>query len=452
MVINNFSFLIFFLQTIIINTELQIKFTKYKSLNSEQLSFSTELFVKYFIENVYVSEISLGDPPQKIPSFLNPVQSAFYLTNNDYLCPIKTYYLYNNSSSYKPIEEANLKYSVLNRFYDTLFLDKANNTEEEEEKYKVNNYELFANCELKNAVCFIVGTKLNALGEQIEDNLLYRLHTNKYIKSYYFTFDLNPRNNEELIYAFDLDISPDDYTIIKTSFYEADHRKYLVWGLDFNKILFDDVILIGYQLRAEFKFDLGCVIAPLCFQDKFENFLKKNGVRANIVKHNNKYYIYSFNKNDYEYEKLENFSLTFNHKELKYNFVLNYKDVFYELNNKIFSLIVFETKDSDYWKLGLPFLKKFKFIYNQDSKVVGFRKEKINASKNVTGNNSEDPKVNYLQIKSKIIIIVALIFFMVLVAMVFFGILIGKKMYKVRKNKVNELLELYDYNSNKNNQ
>ena len=30
---------------------------------------------------------------------------------------------------------------------------------------------------------------------------------------------------------------------------------------------------------------------------------------------------------------------------------------------------------------------------------------------------------------------------------VFFGILIGKKLYKVRKTKTNELLELYDYNS-----
>ena len=33
--------------------------------------------------------------------------------------------------------------------------------------------------------------------------------------------------------------------------------------------------------------------------------------------------------------------------------------------------------------------------------------------------------------------------------MIIFSILIGKKIYKVRKNKTNELLELYDYNSQK---
>ncbi len=34
--------------------------------------------------------------------------------------------------------------------------------------------------------------------------------------------------------------------------------------------------------------------------------------------------------------------------------------------------------------------------------------------------------------------------------MIIIGILIGKKIYKVRKNKTNELLELYDYNSKSN--
>ena len=46
--------------------------------------------------------------------------------------------------------------------------------------------------------------------------------------------------------------------------------------------------------------------------------------------------------------------------------------------------------------------------------------------------------------KTKIIFVVILIIILIIIATLFFGFLISKKMYKVRKNKINELLELYN--------
>ena len=48
----------------------------------------------------------------------------------------------------------------------------------------------------------------------------------------------------------------------------------------------------------------------------------------------------------------------------------------------------------------------------------------------------------------KIFVIFLLVIFFIILIVLFFGILIGKKMFGIRKTKVNELLELYDYTSN----
>ena len=47
--------------------------------------------------------------------------------------------------------------------------------------------------------------------------------------------------------------------------------------------------------------------------------------------------------------------------------------------------------------------------------------------------------------KNIFIIIIGLIFLIIVI--LFFGVLIGKKIFGVRKTKVNELLELYDYSA-----
>ena len=434
-----FSFFVLFFFINNINSKIVIKFHKYNSLLTEFFSYNIKYFVDYFVDNKYYTDILIGDPPQKIKAFLNPQQSAFYITNKT--CLSKSSYNYEKSNNYKLIENKSYKFYSMIRFIDSLLFE--NITEKGNKKVKIDNYQIFADCEIKEPLCFIIGTKLVATGEQIKDNLLNNLHMNKYIESYYFTFEVNPRKEDELSFIFDININgnKDGYTFIKASSYKDKDRQYLVWGLNFDKLYFNNNINEN-QLRAEFNINLGCIIGTSSFQESFKTFLRNNNIMETIIQYSEKYYIYSFNDNEYIYQKLNNITLEFYHKDLDYHFTLNYKDLFFEKYDKIYFLIVFNYIENNYWKFGIPFLKKYKFIYNHDSKFIGFLNDKINNNKNISSNNENkgntiDNQNNYYKINSKIIIIVILSFIFIIIGMIIFGILIGKKIYKVRKNKTN---------------
>ena len=80
------------------------------------------------------------------------------------------------------------------------------------------------------------------------------------------------------------------------------------------------------------------------------------------------------------------------------------------------------------WSLGKIFTLKHKFIFNQDNKVIGFYK-KLKTEKDY---------------KLLIIIIIISVLSIILVII---GIIIGKILFKSRKKRANELLDIYDYSS-----
>ena len=128
---------------------------------------------------------------------------------------------------------------------------------------------------------------------------------------------------------------------------------------------------------------------------------------------------------------------------MDFHFILNYKDLFYEKFSKIYFLIVFDYKESNYWKFGLPIFKKYKFIYNYDSKIIGF----FNKNNDNGNNNNDLSNNNSFKENGLVILIIILILLLLVLGLIFFGVLIGKKLYKARKIRTNELPDLYDYNS-----
>ena len=110
---------------------------------------------------------------------------------------------------------------------------------------------------------------------------------------------------------------------------------------------------------------------------------------------------------------------------MDFHFILNYKDLFYEKFSKIYFLIVFDYKESNYWKFGLPFFKKYKFIYNYDSKIIGF------FNKNNDNNNNNDLSNNNFFKENGLIII--LILLLLILSLIFVGVLIGKNCIKLEK-------------------
>ena len=433
MLFSLFSLFLLFLSIKHINLELQIKFYKYNTLSTELMYYNIHYFVDYFIDNTFTTELLIGEPPQKIKTFLNPDIAFLFITNST--CLSQVIYNPKKSTNYKFIQTITSKYYTQYRFSDSLSLDNITNSMST--KYIINNYEFLSQIKLSEPLCIIFGTKLISTNEEIDVNFLTSLHKNKNIQSYYFTYELNPRKKEELIFKFDINENTiKEYTFVKTSSYNQKNKQYLVWGLNFEKIIFDNEILYEYQLRAEFDINLECIMASTAFRDILSNYCRKNNIMETLVEFNKKYYIYTFDEKYYDI--LQNFTIGFYHKESNYHFILNYQDLFYESRSKIYCLIVFDYKEKNYWKFGLPFFRKYKLIFNQDTKSVGFFNDK---------KNNDIDKKKYYRINGKVILIIVLFFVLVIVGMVFFGILIGKKIYKVRKNKTNELLELYDYNS-----
>ena len=135
-------------------------------------------------------------------------------------------------------------------------------------------------------------------------------------------------------------------------------------------------------------------------------------------------------------------SLHFYHSELNYDFDLNYNDLFEKKNNKYYFLIIHSTFSGGYWKLGKPFLKKYRITLNLDAKSINFYK----IYKEI--NNEDDIHKIYKKekIKNIILLVVCLILFVVLLVITLFYI---KKLKGERKRRANELKdEGYEYSPN----
>ena len=127
-------------------------------------------------------------------------------------------------------------------------------------------------------------------------------------------------------------------------------------------------------------------------------------------------------------------------------FEFTYEDLFTNINNKFYFLVVFETKNV-IWHLGSPFFSKYTFVYNGEAKTIGFYKEIKN--KEIQNKNQSNEKK---EIKSNIVkIIIFLILFIIFIALVsFISYFYGKNNNKKRKKIANELDDNYEYNpSNK---
>ena len=123
--------------------------------------------------------------------------------------------------------------------------------------------------------------------------------------------------------------------------------------------------------------------------------------------------------------------LKFYHNELNYTFELDYNDLFIEENDKLI-LMVFLDEIKMTWSLGKPFLKKYSFLFNQDTKFIGFYiKKEINID--ISDNNVK-----------KIVLKICFIAFS-LILLFILGIEIGKYYFGKKKKPLNVLEEDYDY-------
>ena len=223
----------------------------------------------------------------------------------------------------------------------------------------------------------------------------------------------------------------------------------------------------------------------------FNEFFNSNICKEELIKFNleedivKSYYVISCDKSKFTEEdkiKLDEFpTIIFYIFDYNYKFELTKDDVFTEVNNILYFMIIykrdiFNNPDLVFWDLGLPFLHKYQFVHNYEKKTIGFylpekeeeieeplpsenNEEKqsdinINPNKNKNGNdmNKNRNKDDNDKDKNKnnnlaIYIIIGIIVGILLLILAF---CLGKNLYQQRKRKANELEENFDYTSSNN--
>ena len=254
------------------------------------------------------------------------------------------------------------------------------------------------------------------------------------------------------------------------------------WSIIFNQIFFEikkEKIIIQNNAKAYLIPNLGFIIGTYEYRkyiiENYFQFLfndnvcqieksKDNNI-TNVFK-NKAFEVFSCQKYKFEKKKIEiNFpNLKLIQKDkLNYTFSLSFFDLFIKIKDKYYFLIIFpedilQSKGQD-WYLGLPFHKNYQFIFNYDSKTIGFYAYRSEYEHEELKNNKPieigDIKINTnLKSYSYKRVIIEIFICIILIIIAYF---IGKKIRKERKKKANELKDdNYEYfssdiNSNMNN-
>ena len=425
----------------IIQTNIVVKFNRLMSIIKEQTYSLDGEYVNQRIDNPFKTHIRLGDPPQCIPAFLRTNIYEFYLSN--YNCPLYQFYYRTGSKDFiyiTPKEYFDDDSIQEFQISDSIFLDESHSPHFSEiNTIKVNNYSLTVDNNMQGPQCFHIGSQLILNNDKINTSLIDMLYKKNIIKSYLYEFKII--NEDEIYLVFDLNLdeeSKKNYKFIKSiEVMESIYYNNLKWGLKFYYININNYVdSYNKETNAEFDINLGCFIGNSDFNEYFKNYLKNNDLYVEPKLFEQEYYVYFFEKDMKGFEKMKDFTLVFYNGNLNFNFSFNYTDLFLEKRIGYYFLVAFEKKFRSTWKLGFPFFNKYKFIFEHNSKSIGFFCPNgcSDLNDNVKQNNT-DLRYTFIVLG----IITAVIFLLII------GIFIGKKCFEERKRRANELIDLYEY-------
>ena len=97
-------------------------------------------------------------------------------------------------------------------------------------------------------------------------------------------------------------------------------------------------------------------------QEKTENTIFDRKVSS--INSNGTFTMFICDKTTFKGKYLYKFpSFKLKHQGFNYTFELIYKDLFLEIKNKYYFLMIFPEDDSSQWFFGIPFLKKYEFVF-----------------------------------------------------------------------------------------
>lgn len=429
-----------------------------------------------FLHDIYI-KIELGSPPQVINLRLSINIDDFFISKNNTIYeeqyPIKNGNFYFNefkseTYGYQTEERGHIYFShrhLSEYAKDNFYFYFTNN-----KKITIPNFPFFLAYKVNGPNHGIIGLKgglsedgkMNDIFSLLQDNSLirnniwYLYYNNKYNGSLFF--GNYPHHDKNIIKEgkneyLKINHFRKIYTIINEKNPENQ------WGLNFEKIYLRNITIsstIDQEILNNCKTckkcilnpNFGIIIAPQKFKFLFENIYMNKYLNNKkcfqpmlemILKGKKKTYYYYYCDSSYLQEMKKDFQpIIFEHKEFLFNFTINFDDLYVQKNNYIFFKIIFDVNQQMEWILGDPFFNKYFFVFNSDSKEIGFYSKNINDNI-FENNNGKEGKNSLLSILIKLIIGFLL---------VILGIIIGKKLFGLRRKlRANELEDKFEYKS-----
>lgn len=479
--------IIIFKINIILSDYISIPFRNYKIMNKMQ-SAENKFINDYLYNNIYIN-MQISQPSQNIIGKINSLEFELLMKNRSklYFENIISNYSKENSSSYSIISEKgdnhfpnskfvkeifnfcikydiNNKKCIMSKNYDNIILIYTEEDESEEEVKKQNKI-LYIEIGLNYKSYYYTNKNKNSL--------LTNLINNNYInnQNWFINFfnkgDYNDKDNENIIEANDegilvFGIEPIDFfgnkynrdNIVSCQGINTNYDYQNYWSIIFQEVkqktlkLDNKDVVIQNNLQGVINFNYNIIVGNNHYMDVITNTFFLTYITEGVCKKqlaNNKFYYFVCNSQYLNLNQIkENFpSLYFKQNEFNYTFELNYKDLFIQIGQDIFFLVVFNKNNpTKSFLLGNIFLKKYFFSFENKSKKILFYKENEKKGPGETENIKEKVVLHWYNSSTFVVVMSIMI-----VIFCVFGFYLGKRIYQRRKLKANELLDNFDYDS-----
>ena len=478
----------------------------HKVKNSDMILLNLFYYYKEDLENpstMYLETLSqIGTPKMDIYTYIKTDKKDNLFSIYEVIYSLKdseklNYYNYTKSGTFKNIScighkivKSQYDIQAAEKFYFKVYNNKTKLTKEIE----VDDLNFILGVDLfkRDKVYFLnIGFPVvdeNTISERFKFDFILQLKQKKIIDAYdwFILFDDKFDKGDDVIKAEELSnlnpiivigAAPHYYNPKK--FYESQLLK-TYSNLYYWSINFKDVYLYTYSDDGEktktsisvetvdFYLDNIMIYGPMYYINivKRQFFSKYSACKS---QRDPEYKFYCEKSDEFGINELKLFPILYlDNAFLNYTFELTYKELFIEMNGK-YHFLVTENEDES-WSIGYSLLKKYQFVFNQDSRTVGFYnpnlpKDEDNTTDEEQGDGEEEEKDNKSDDKTdkekenegnnvkesglsiELIIIIICISAIIFITL---GILIGKFIFKKMKSKkrVNELEENFDYFGN----
>ena len=477
--------------------------TRIKEILKSEFSntFNETDFIKNFLINPIFLNISIGTPPNNIQIMLDQNEICSIFDKQENLFSNNKINSNNNIVSYTHIIPYNIKnsksskilansYEIEDVFYLYQYTSKnmePNNTFESSIFLRF----LYKNDKNKNELMFgKIGLNTNNLQDDSCPKFFKSLKNQNIINKNIYLFDFYSRFHgffylgpEPHFYNIKNNINKEyQYVKMKTVISKENNFQ---WDLLFNKIYVKNKTN-NHRFNLENKyikidFNLGLIIGT----DEYQNIIDENFFnllinmsicKKSLVNYSFKelnqasYYVYSCNRSVHQRIRRSKYfpsyfdmfpEFEFFHIDLQYTIKIYKHELFEEINDIYYFLIVFEgDKKNNIWKFGQPFLKQLRFIFDYDSKTIGYydvniyksarksnkrikavEETKINNTKNKEYKNDENKEENkenkdFNFMKTFIKYCIEIVLICIIIVIAFYA---GMKIKESRRKRANEL-------------